>query len=133
MTSTGLCPVFTVRNQTGVGKDTYVDYLMPDGTVVSDNAFLFARAHWKYDKMEPENCVDKSLPVLTSDEIQKYTTMTAALFTYISECQVKFIQGDMSLQSGWDDYLTQCNKLCDIKAAEGIYNAHVEGNYYNKK
>lgn len=131
---TGLFPVFTTNNREGVtNKASFVNYLMPDGSIIFENPTVFGNEHWSYDICEPENCVDKSLPSLSADESAKFKELTDALFTYIVECQPKFIEGEMSLDDDWTAYLEQCKKLCDIDAAEAIYNNKLEsGSYYNK-
>ncbi len=57
--------------------------------------------------------VDESLPALTvpADKISDYSRMQTEIKDYTSETMVKFITGDMDIDSDWESYKTQLSNL----------------------
>lgn len=134
LVATGLFPVYSVNNAAGFGENTYVGFVMPDGSVEYANPYLFGTEHWTYENMEPENSVDVSLPSITSEEREYVSEVTDPLYTYMSESFAKFVTGewDISDDAVWQKYLDECNAY-DIEGICAIYNKYIEGKtMYNK-
>ena len=130
----GLFPAFAVTNTNGLGEETYVGFVMPDGTVEYENPYTFASKYWTYDNMEPENCVDVSLPSITTEEREYVTEVTDPLYTYMSESFAKFVTGELDIDDDatWQAYLDECYTY-DIDGICAIYNKYIEGKtMYNK-
>ena len=130
----GLFPAFGVTNTNGLGENTYIGFLMPDGTVEYANPYTFASEHWTYENMEPENSVDVSLPSITAEEREYVAEVTDPLYTYMSESFAKFVTGEMDIDDDatWQAYLDECNTY-DIEGICAIYNKYIEGKQmYNK-
>ena len=68
-----------------------------------------------YDQAKKVECYQippVNLPLLaTPEETQEISTITPDLFTYQSEMQTKFVLGQESLTSGWDDYTKTMDDL----------------------
>ncbi len=134
MVASGLFPVYSVSNASGFGEDTYVGFVMPDGSVEYDNPYVFGSKHWTYENMEPENSVDVSLPSITSEEREYVSEVTDPLYTYMSESFAKFVTGELDINDDavWQSYLDTCNGY-DIEGICAIYNKYIEGKtMYNK-
>ena len=124
--ASGIMSNFGVSNTNGLSVKTR--FVMPDGTIEVANRYLFAKEHWTYDNMEPENCVDVSLPSISQEDYAEVSEIGGVLWTYVSECMGKFYQGEMDVDDDdtWNAYVEQCkayncDRLCEI------YNAYIEG------
>ena len=124
--ASGILTNFSVAN-TG-GLDVKTRFLMPDGTIEVANRYLFGRDHWTYDNMEPENCVDISLPSITADEYAEISEIGGVLWTYVNESMAKFYQGELDVNDDevWNKYVEQCKTYGTERLCE-IYNKYIEG------
>ena len=63
---------------------------------------------------------DITLPplILTTEESNTYSNVMADLSTYVSECLLKFIVGDMDLEKDWDTYVANVEGMDLEKALE---------------
>ena len=124
--ASGIMSNFGVSN-TG-GLDVKTRFVMPDGSIEVANRYLFAQEHWTYDNMEPENCVDVSLPSISQDDYAEVTEIGGVLWTYVSECMGKFYQGEMDVNDDdtWNAYVEQCKAYGTDRLCE-IYNKYIEG------
>lgn len=66
------------------------------------------------DKMEPYQADSNMvIPPLTFDEevIPEQTELGSTLGTYVNEMVARFITGDADIETGWDDYLAELEKI----------------------
>jgi len=72
-------------------------------------------------------------PTLTEEENTEISDITAPVNTYLNECIVKFIMGDMNLNTDWDTFMTKLagygdmDKVCEILNSKGM--AKFSGNW----
>ena len=124
--SSGILTNFSVANTKGL--DVKMPFLMPDRTIEWENSYVFGRDHWTYDNMEPENCVDVSLPSVTTDEYAEISEIGSVLWTYVQESMAKFYQGELDVDDDdvWNKYVEQCKAYGSERLCE-IYNKYIEG------
>lgn len=124
--SSGILTLFNVTNTRGL--DVKMPFLMPDRSIEWENAYIFGRDHWTYDNMEPENCVDVSLPSLTAEDMEEVNEIGAVLWTYTQESMAKFYQGewDPNDDDVWNAFVDQCKAYGSDRMCE-IYNKYIEG------
>ena len=124
--ASGILTNFSVSNTAGL--DAKTPFLMPDGTIEVANRYLFGRDHWTYENMEPENCVDVSLPSITTDEYAEVSEIGGVLWTYVNESMAKFYQGELDVDDDdvWNAYVEQCKAYGTDRLCE-IYNKYIEG------
>ncbi len=48
---------------------------------------------------------------LTTEESETCTGMASDIETYVEECAVKFIIGDMDIETQWDEYLEKLDAM----------------------
>jgi putative aldouronate transport system substrate-binding protein len=62
---------------------------------------------------------------LTTEESEDYTSMEQDIETYVEECTVKFIIGDMDIETQWDEYTSKLDAM-GIDDCIAIYQAALE-------
>lgn len=71
-------------------------------------------------------------PAFTAEENDEIATITAPMSTYLSECQVKFITGEMDIETEWDTFIETLASYGDIDRVLEIYNSY-EMPEYNRR
>ncbi len=131
--ASGILTGFNVTNTKGLGEETYMPFLMPDGTVELENPYLFGQKYWTYENMEPENSVDTALPSVTAEEYEEVNEISTVMNTYIQESMAKFYQGewDPNDDAAWNAFVEQVKAYGSDRLCE-IYNAYIVGvDFYN--
>lgn len=70
----------------------------------------FPDYEWPTDKHITPNIFAPSLQ-WSVEEAQNRSKLETAVTTYVSECTVKFVTGEMNLDEDWDNYIAKLNEL----------------------
>lgn len=64
-----------------------------------------------------------ALPSMTEDEMSEYSEIMAPVKTYLDECTLKFIMGEMDIETEWDTFMENLVTYGDIDRAMEILNS----------
>lgn len=62
---------------------------------------------------------------MTPAEAEEFTAIMADITSYVAECRIKFITGEMSLEKDWDGYVSQIKSM-DIEKAIALKQAALD-------
>ena len=74
----------------------------------------------KLDSGEMQARYNYGYPTLTEDENTQISDIYTPVQTYLDECILKFIIGDMDIEKDWDEFMTKLqsygdmDKVCEI-------------------
>lgn len=94
-------PAFTVEACQGeVQDDDPLHYSRLIGQIVPE-----------YQKCKPEPGTFVPVLYFEEDEINEISEIQANLKTYVDECKIRFVTGDMDIDKDWDSYLAEIDRI----------------------
>jgi len=91
----------------GDATDPNIDPYSPEGL----EKLLFSETKEKYEPYKPTDCEVMPTIKLTASETDDLQTISVELNKYIEESKVRFITGDMNIDSDWDKYVENLNNI----------------------
>lgn len=70
-----------------------------------------ALAVMEYEKYKPKEGTFVPLLYFNEQELNEISEIQSTLNTYVKECKIRFIMGDLDIDNDWDSYLEEINRI----------------------